>query len=162
MDHLFSPWRYRYLAEARPEGDGCVLCQELAAADEAASLVVWRGRRCAIMLNRLPYTSGHVMILPLAHCASLAGCGTETTSEMMALATRAETVLEREYRAQGLNIGLNLGAAAGAGIAGHLHLHVVPRWTGDANFMSVVGETRVLPETLADTYERLRRGFAAT
>jgi ATP adenylyltransferase len=165
MDHLFSPWRYRYLTEARAaqgqtEGE-CVLCAELASGDDRKALVVYRGRLAAVMLNRYPYTAGHLMVLPLAHCATLAACGAAPRTEMMHLAAAAETALTAEYRPEGLNVGLNLGAAAGAGIAGHLHLHVVPRWMGDANFISVVGETRVLPERLEDTYDRLRRAFAA-
>lgn len=158
MDYLFSPWRYRYLAE-RAEAQGCVLCAQLASGDDAASLVVHRGALAAVMLNRYPYTSGHVMILPYAHAATLAACGLEARTEMMELAARAEAILTAEYRTQGLNLGMNLGEAAGAGIAGHVHLHVVPRWTGDANFMTVVGETRVLPEELATTYARLRRAL---
>jgi ATP adenylyltransferase len=165
MDYLFSPWRYRYLVEARTHphtADGpCVLCAELAGGDNRQALVVYRGHQAAVMLNRFPYTAGHLMVLPLAHCASLAACGVETRTELMQLAAMAEAALEAEYRPEGMNMGLNLGAAAGAGIAGHLHLHVVPRWMGDANFISVVGETRVLPELLEHTYERLQRAFAA-
>lgn len=161
MDHLFSPWRYRYLAERREPAGECVLCAQLARSDDAAALVVLRGQHCAVMLNRYPYTTGHVMILPYAHCASLAACSAEARAEMIELAARLESVLGKEYRAQGFNIGMNLGEAAGAGIAGHIHLHVVARWSGDANFMTVVGETRVLPETLEDTWVRLRRALTA-
>lgn len=162
MDFLFSPWRYQYIRKARSGDGACVLCRELTSGDDAASLVVLRGAQCAIVLNRYPYTSGHMMILPYAHCATLTECGASARGEMIELAARAERVLEQEYQAQGLNVGLNLGEAAGAGIAGHLHLHVVPRWRGDANFMTVVGETRVLPEDLGETYRRLRAAFAAT
>ncbi len=165
MDYLFSPWRYRYLTEARARegmpGGECVLCAQLAARDDREALVVYRGRLAAVMLNRYPYTAGHVMVLPLTHCATLRECGAETRGEIMELAARAEAALQAEYRPEGMNVGVNLGAAAGAGIAGHLHLHVVPRWMGDSNFISVVGETRVLPETLEDTYDRLARAFAA-
>ena len=165
MDFLFSPWRYRYLTEARtPVGqaaDGCVLCAQLAAGDDRQALVVYRGRLAAVMLNRYPYTVGHLMVLPYAHCATLRTCGAEARHEIMELAAQGEAALEAEYHPEGLNVGVNLGAAAGAGIAGHLHLHVVPRWMGDANFISVVGETRVLPERLEDTYGRLERAFAA-
>ncbi|MGH9466406.1 MAG: HIT family protein [Terriglobales bacterium] len=165
MDHLFSPWRYQYIREARSGGEGgsekCVLCHELAGGSDERNLVVLRAQHNAILLNRFPYTSGHMMILPYAHCATLAECGAAARTEMMELAARAEQALRAEYQAQGLNVGLNLGEAAGAGIAGHLHLHVVPRWGGDANFMSVIGETRVLPEALSDTYTRLRRAFSS-
>jgi len=159
MDYLFSPWRYRYLTAAPAAPGVCVLCQHLQAGDDAASLVIFRGQQNAVMLNRYPYTSGHLMILPFAHIARLDEATPAARAEMMELAARAEIVLGREYHPQGLNLGLNLGEAAGAGIAAHLHLHVVPRWSGDANFMTVVGETRVLPETLEDTYTRLRRAF---
>lgn len=138
-----------------------MLCAQLTAGDDRAHLIVFRGPRCAVMLNRYPYTSGHVLILPYAHCASLNACGADTRTELMELAARSETILSREYHAGGLNIGLNLGEAAGAGIAAHLHLHALPRWSGDANFISVVGETRVLPETLEQTFERLHRAYAA-
>jgi ATP adenylyltransferase len=159
MDYLFSPWRYRYLADAPARSEGCVLCEHLQAHDDAASLIVFRGERNAVMLNRYPYTSGHLMILPYAHVARLEESTPAARAEMMELAARAERILGREYRPQGLNLGLNLGEAAGAGIAGHLHLHVVPRWVGDANFMTVVGETRVLPVTLEDTWTRLHQAF---
>jgi len=160
MDFLFSPWRYRYLAERAEFAGDCVLCAQLARGDDAAALVVHRGAHCAVMLNRYPYTTGHVMILPYAHCASLADCCVEVRAEMIELAARMETVLRQEYHPQGFNLGMNLGEAAGAGIAGHIHLHVVARWSGDANFMTVVGETRVLPEALEDTWARLRRALA--
>lgn len=161
MDYLFSPWRYRYLAAERPPAEACVLCDLLQGDGERdqANGVVWRGAHCAILLNAFPYTSGHIMILPLAHLARLADCPPATRSELTELAAQSETVLTHEYRPQGLNLGMNLGEAAGAGIAGHLHLHVVPRWTGDANFMTVVGETRVLPEELPDTWRRLHLAF---
>jgi len=159
MDHLYSPWRYRYLTEPRPaDADACVFCAQLTRSDEEA-LVVHRGAHNAILLNLYPYTSGHILIVPHAHVATLGGCAPEARAEMLELAVRAEAVLGAEYRPQGINVGLNLGEAAGAGIAGHLHLHVVPRWFGDANFMTVVGETRVLPETLEQTYRRLRGAF---
>ena len=161
MDYVFSPWRYRYLAAPPDPAGACVLCAELALGDDAAALVVARARHNAIMLNRFPYTSGHLMILPYRHAARLEACEPEARAEMMELAARAETVLTAAYRPHGLNLGLNLGEAAGAGIAGHLHLHVVPRWIGDANFMTVVGETRVLPEALDTTYRRLRPAFGS-
>jgi len=160
MDYLFSPWRYRYLTAPPADPGACVLCAQLAAEDDAANLVVYRGEQAAVMLNRFPYSSGHIMILPYSHCATLAGCAAAVRTEMMELAARAELVLTQEYKPHGLNVGLNLGEASGAGIAGHLHLHVVPRWRGDANFMTVVGETRVLPELLPDTYVRLQRAFS--
>ncbi|HXR98820.1 MAG TPA: HIT domain-containing protein [Terriglobales bacterium] len=161
MDYIFSPWRYRYLAAPQAAAAGCVLCSKLQSGDDPASLVVFRGRENAVMLNLYPYTTGHVMIVPFAHAPWLEALPATARSEMFELAARSEAILREVYKAQGLNVGLNLGTAAGAGIADHLHMHVVPRWTGDANFMTVVGETRILPEALEDTFHRLRTAFSA-
>lgn len=158
MDHLWSPWRYKYIASAAPNA-GCVFCRARDGKDDRESFVVWRGAQTFIILNIFPYTSGHLMIVPFEHEASLAALDEATTTEMMETAKRAQTALVAEYRPDGFNIGMNLGAAAGAGIAEHLHLHVVPRWTGDANFVSIIGETRVLPEDLVVTYEKLKKHF---
>ncbi|MGA2813884.1 MAG: HIT domain-containing protein [Candidatus Acidiferrum sp.] len=162
MDYLWSPWRYQYIAQVNndPRVD-CVFCHELARGDDQAALIVWRGEKCFIILNRYPYTSGHVMIVPYAHVAELTLCDLQTTSEMMELAKRMETVLLGTYQPDGLNLGMNLGKAAGAGVLGHLHLHVLPRWMGDTNFMTVVGETRVHPEDLAMTFKRLRAALTS-
>ena len=127
----------------------------LARGDDEKALIVWRGAKCFIILNRYPYTSGHVMIVPYAHVAELQLCDVETTTEMMELTKRMETALLAAYKPDGTNLGMNLGKAAGAGVTGHLHLHVLPRWFGDTNFMTVIGETRVHPEDLAITYQRL-------
>lgn len=164
MDHLWSPWRYRYLtADKSSEGTpaGCVFCRigsDTPEQDEA-NLVVLRGQRNFVVLNRYPYTSGHLMVVPYEHASELHVVPDETAAEMMFLVRRAERVLKAVYKPGGLNIGMNLGESAGAGIAAHIHLHAVPRWHGDANFMSVVGETRVLPEELSETWRRLRAVF---
>ncbi|PYP83473.1 MAG: HIT family hydrolase [Blastocatellia bacterium AA13] len=158
MDHLWSPWRYKYIASAAPNA-GCVFCRARDGKDDRESFVVWRGAQTFIILNIFPYTSGHLMIVPFEHEASLAALDEATTTEMMETAKRAQIAIVAEYRPDGFNIGMNLGAAAGAGIAEHLHLHVVPRWTGDANFVSIIGETRVLPEDLVVTYEKLKKHF---
>jgi ATP adenylyltransferase len=129
-----------------------------AEAEVAAGLVV-RGKHCYICLNAYPYTSGHVMVVPYAHLDRLAGLGTEAAHEMMDLALKTERVLEQLYRPHGLNFGMNLGKAAGAGVAGHLHLHALPRWAGDTNFMTTVAETRVLPEDLTTTWKRMREAY---
>jgi len=162
MDYLWSPWRYRYIrsnADGELLRDGCIFCLAPEAEDPRAALVVGRASLCYVILNLFPYTSGHLMVVPYRHGSMLADLDAETTSEMMELAKRAQTALVDVYRPDGFNIGINNGSAAGAGIAEHLHMHVVPRWTGDANFMTIVGETRVLPEDLADTYDRLRPYF---
>ena len=159
MDYLWTPWRYRYIADAKKD-EGCVFCDALAAKDDVKSLIVFRGRKNFIILNRYPYTSGHVMVVPYFHSADLAACDSDTTAEMMTLAQRSQAALEKTYHPQGYNLGMNLGRAAGAGVTGHLHMHVLPRWSGDSNFMTVVGETRVEPEDLDTTYEKLRKALA--
>jgi ATP adenylyltransferase len=156
MDYLWSPWRYRYIANASKD-DRCIFCDALAANDDAGMLVVLRGEKNFIILNRYPYTSGHVMVVPYAHVGDLAAADPEALAEMMRLAQRVQSALSRVYRPEGYNLGMNLGRAAGAGITGHLHMHVLPRWAGDANFMTVTGETRVEPEELSTTFEKLRR-----
>jgi ATP adenylyltransferase len=157
MDHLWSPWRYRYITQAPVEG--CVFCAKHRAADDREALILHRGRLAFVMLNLYPYTSGHLMVAPYEHVATLESCSEQAYTEMMLLGRRAESILRAEYKPDGLNIGFNIGASAGAGVAGHIHLHVVPRWTGDANFVSTIGETRVIPEDLADTYRRLKGHF---
>jgi ATP adenylyltransferase len=157
---------------AWPGDRHCVFCNLIAAADYAiehgmaaeeadrAANIVLRGKTCYICLNAYPYTSGHVMIVPHAHEASLGALADETALEMMALAQRTSRALERAYAPDGANLGLNLGKAAGAGVADHLHMHVLPRWFGDTNFMTVTSETRVLPEILDQSWRRLREAFA--
>jgi ATP adenylyltransferase len=154
MDYLWTPWRYRYIAQAGKR-DTCVFC-EAAAGDDAAHLVVFRGKKNYIILNRYPYTTGHVMVVPYAHLGELREADAETLSEMMSLAQRVQLALESIYHPEGYNLGMNLGRCAGAGVLGHIHLHVLPRWSGDANFMTTVSETRLEPEELTTTYEKLR------
>ncbi|MGB6978787.1 MAG: HIT domain-containing protein [Candidatus Acidiferrales bacterium] len=158
MDYLWTPWRYRYIADASKD-EGCVFCAALAADDDSKTFIVHRASKNFVILNLYPYTTGHVMIVPYVHVADLSASDPETLAEMMRLAQRVQGALESTYHPQGYNLGMNLGRAAGAGVTGHLHLHVLPRWSGDANFMSVVGETRVEPEELPTTYERLRQAL---
>jgi len=160
MDHIWSPWRYQYVTAAAPPG-GCVFCAKAVAADDAEALVIYRGRFNYVVLNLYPYTNGHLMVVPNEHVDSLALASPEAAQEMMELARKAEEVLRAVYHPPGINIGMNLGACAGAGVAGHIHLHVLPRWPGDANFMSVIAETRVHIEELSLTWARLREAFAA-
>ena len=181
MDHLWTPWRYTYVTTADhakrqgvpdelsawPGDKDCVFCNLVAAVEyaeahgmpseraEKAALIVHRYKNTFVVLNRYPYTSGHVMVLPYAHESSLAALPQTVAHELMDTAQRLESVLGTTYHPEGINMGLNLGKAAGAGVQGHLHLHVLPRWTGDTNFMTVVGETRVLPEDLDVTYQKL-------
>ncbi len=185
MDYLWTPWRYSYITSADkavragvpealvawPGDHGCVFCNLIASIDhaiangmarenaEAAGGLVWRGKYCYVCLNAFPYTSGHVMVVPYAHLDRLAVLLPETTHEMMDLAQQTEHVLDQLYSPHGYNFGLNVGKAAGAGVAGHLHLHAMPRWVGDTNFMTTVGETRVLPEDLETTWKRMREAY---
>lgn len=161
MDYLWTPWRYRYIAQAG-KNDRCIFCDALALGDDAKALIVLRGTLAFVILNRFPYTSGHVMIVPFAHVAELSECDPGVLAEMMRLAQKVERALAASYHPQGYNLGMNLGRCAGAGVTGHLHLHVLPRWAGDASFMTVVAETRMEPEDLDTTYEKMRRALAAS
>lgn len=159
MDHLWSPWRYRYLTEAR-SGSGCIFCNMAQEDSDERNLIVHRGLYNFAVLNRYPYTSGHLMVVPYAHTDRLSGIDAAAATELMLLVRRAEGLLREVYKPNGLNVGMNIGESAGAGIAGHIHMHVLPRWVGDSNFMTTVGETRVLPEELSDTWRRLSGAFA--
>jgi ATP adenylyltransferase len=160
MDRLWTPWRYRYVSSAQSPG-GCIFCVKAASSDDRANYIVLRAERNFLMLNLYPYTSGHLMIAPYEHVATLGGAPQETLDEMMRLTARAEKALGHVYRPDGFNIGMNLGVSAGAGVPGHIHMHVLPRWTGDASFMTTVSETRVLPETLDTTYDRVKAALSA-
>ena len=181
MDRLWTPWRYNYVSRADKDlrkgvpatlaawpGDlGCVFCNMIAAVDfaiaggtdpvlaEQAAFILYRGETCYLCLNAFPYSTGHVLIVPYTHIDSLAALGSAAATEMIALAQATERALRAVYRPDGLNFGLNLGEAAGAGVANHIHMHGLPRWSGDTNFMTVTAETRVLPETLEVTWSRL-------
>src|ERR1700739_3768969 len=157
MDYLWTPWRYQYLEQATQDKQpDCIFCDALARNRDEETLIVHRGKKSFIILNRFPYTSGHVMVVPYAHVPSLGECDADALDEMMRLAQRVEAGFRQNYNPDGMNIGMNLGRAAGAGVADHIHMHVLPRWFGDSNFMTVTGETRVHPEDLTTTYKRLR------
>ena len=158
MDHLWSPWRYTYVSQASPS-DPCIFCEKASEGRDAESYVVHRGRKNFVLLNVYPYTTGHLMIAPYEHVATLEQTSEETLAELMVLTRIAEQRLRAVYHPQGLNIGMNVGECAGAGVAGHIHMHVLPRWPADSNFMTTVAETRVLPETLDATYAKLLRAF---
>jgi ATP adenylyltransferase len=189
MDRLWTPWRYSYITRSDPqarsgvpealnawppsgvEDKHCVFCNMIAAVDyaiangmpreaaEEAAHIVYRGRQCFICLNAFPYSTGHMLLVPYEHVDSLAAVGAEAAQELMVLAQRSEGALREVYKPGGINMGLNLGEAAGAGIADHIHLHALPRWSGDTNFMTVTAETRVLPESLDVTWAKLRLPF---
>ena len=159
MDVVRSPWRSAYVTGGVKEA-GCVLCSALAKAPADDSLVVHKAGLNFIVMNLYPYNAGHVMVAPLRHVGTLSDATADELAEMMALARRLEGVLGEAYRPEGLNIGMNLGRSAGAGVLGHVHLHVVPRWGGDTNFMTVTGDTRVIPEDPVEACRRLRPYFA--
>jgi ATP adenylyltransferase len=158
MDYLWTPWRFRYITEAGKHV-GCIFCDAPAANRDEEMLIVLRGARNYVVLNRYPYTSGHVMIVPYAHTKDFVGLDTQTTAEIMLLAQQVQTALEATYHPEGYNLGMNLGRPAGAGIVEHLHFHLVPRWTGDSNFMTSIGGTRLEPEDLATTYAKLHQAL---
>jgi len=160
MQHIYSTWRSEYIGRDR-ENEGCAFCLALKEPDCRENLIFHRGKSCFVILNLFPYTSGHLMVVPYTHTNHLPDLPAETLNEMMLLVQKAVRVMEKVYHPHGFNIGLNLGSAAGAGIADRMHMHVVPRWQGDANFMSVIGETRVMREDLGMTYQRLSEAWQA-
>jgi ATP adenylyltransferase len=159
MDRLWTPWRLSYVTTASTPSPECVLCDALGRGTDEP-LFVHRGATAFIILNKFPYNNGHLMVVPFRHVARLADLASDELFEVLSLAQAAEMALERVYRPHGFNMGINLGRSAGAGIADHLHLHVVPRWDGDTSFMTVFGETRVLPEELSATAIRVRDALA--
>ena len=155
VDHIWTPWRMEYILEDHDK-EGCIFCLAAEGGDDHKHLVFYRGEFNFMILNRYPYTSGHVMCVPYVHEAHLQGLNFEIRTEMMEMTTKAAAVLQSVYHPDGLNVGLNLGEMAGAGVEDNLHMHIVPRWAGDTNFMASIGNTRVLPESLPETYERVK------
>jgi ATP adenylyltransferase len=160
VERLFTPWRMAYVTTADRTPGVCVLCRARDGEGGAEELIVHRGERCFVVMNLFPYSGGHVMVAPKRHVGSLAEATAEELSETILLARKLEQVFRDEYRPDGLNLGMNLGRPAGAGVADHIHMHLVPRWTGDTNFMTVVGGTRVIPEEPQQACRRLRPYFA--
>jgi ATP adenylyltransferase len=146
--------------EKHEKTSGCVFCNAQAEADSAENLIAFRGQNSYVILNRYPYTSGHLMVIPFVHVSNLEELNTETRAEMIELTSRCTSILRTVYKTESFNVGINIGEAAGAGVLGHVHIHIVPRWAGDTNFITTTGETRVLPEALEDTYKRVREGFS--
>jgi len=164
MDRLYAPWRMAYVEqpqEPAPDATGCVFCDKAASTDDVANLIVHRGRSCFVLLNLFPYNNGHLMVVPYRHTAALADLDPETLLELLTLAKSAQAALAKAMHPEGYNLGMNLGTAAGAGIADHLHLHVVPRWNGDTNFMPVLANVKVLPDALENTCRKLREAWAS-
>jgi ATP adenylyltransferase len=157
---IWAPWRLEYVKDAsKDSADECIFCAKPADDDDAGNLIVHRGERCFVILNLFPYTNGHLMIAPYDHVDSIAKLDAETVTEMMALSQRAVDVLDTAFEPHGYNVGFNQGRVAGAGVEHHIHMHVVPRWGGDTNFMPVLADTRVMPQTPDQTYELLRGTF---
>lgn len=158
FQRLWTPWRMEYILSDKEDkrAEGCVFCLKLAQGRDVENYVVWRGAHCAVVLNLYPYNNGHLMVIPYAHVPSLEDLPAEVQAEMMTTVSKSLRWLRRAMQPDGFNIGVNIGRAAGAGIESHVHIHVVPRWEGDTNFMPVLAETRVIPEWLDDTYANLR------
>jgi ATP adenylyltransferase len=160
MDYLWTPWRFAYVTTASA-ASGCIFCDLPKLGDDAKARIVHRAKHCFIILNTFPYTPGHSMIVPYAHLDELRNLPSDAAQEMMELSQKMESALRTLYKPDGVNLGMNIGKAAGAGVAGHIHMHILPRWVADGNFMTVVGETRVLPESLETTYTRIKSALDA-
>jgi ATP adenylyltransferase len=158
MDVLWSPWRHKYVSTTGPN-EACIFCVKAAENEDRKNYILYRGEYSFALLNAFPYTAGHLMVAPFRHIPTLEDAGEAEAAEMFRLVKLAEKHLRAAYSAPGYNIGMNIGAAAGAGIAGHIHAHVLPRWPGDTNFMTTVAETRVIPESLDSTYDKLVAEF---
>ena len=157
---IWAPWRLTYVKDASKDKESeCIFCAALEAGDDDANLIVHRGERCFVILNKFPYTNGHLMVAPYEHVATIQDLDAETTGELMSLAQRGMNALETGYSPHGYNVGFNQGRVAGAGVEHHIHLHVVPRWGGDTNFMPVLGDTRVMNQTLEDSFKTVREAF---
>lgn len=156
MRRLWAPWRFRYVKEARESGGECIFVKLPRESDDRKNLILYRGKHAFVILNAYPYTNGHLMVAPYKHTANLEDLTDEEILETQKLITACVHWLTEAYHPEGFNIGMNLGRASGAGIEDHLHWHVVPRWIGDTNFMPVIGEVRVLPESLEESYDRLK------
>jgi diadenosine tetraphosphate (Ap4A) HIT family hydrolase len=170
LDRLWAGWRGEYVAAAADEatgppenGEGCVFCRILASGEpDERTYVLWRGEVCVAILNAFPYTSGHLMVLPTRHVGELEALTAQEASELWAAVTDGVRALKAAYRPEGVNLGANLGRAAGAGVPGHAHVHVLPRWNSDTNFMTAVAEARVMPETLPASWEKVHAAWPAT
>ncbi len=157
MNHIWAPWRMGYVTAEEPKG--CVFCTQPAAGDDEASQILYRGEHVFIMMNRFPYNTGHLMVAPFRHIADPLELTHEESSELLQGVRIGLEALKCVFSPEGFNLGMNIGHVAGAGFAGHIHVHVVPRWTGDTNFMAVTADTRIVPEALTETYRRLREAM---
>lgn len=159
MEHLWAPWRMQFITDLRVKGGGCVFCELSLPGDDRERLILHRGRLCFVLMNKYPYNNGHAMIVPYRHAGALSDLTNEERAEMINLTSGSIDVMKAALEAEGFNCGINAGKVAGAGILDHIHMHVVPRWTGDNNFMPVIADTRSMPEYLVSTYDRMAGGF---
>jgi ATP adenylyltransferase len=159
MEQIWAPWRIRYIQTAKAGVEGCFLCEKPKENSDEENYILYRGEKNFIILNSYPYNPGHLMVSPYRHVASLEGLAKEELHELFEMVSRSVKVLKQVFNPGGFNIGINLGRTAGAGVADHIHTHIVPRWVGDSNFMPVVADVRVVPEALAETYEKLKGKF---
>jgi ATP adenylyltransferase len=162
MNYLWSPWRMKYIQKHGEDEDNCVFCSLLNQPDGPENMIAYRGERVFVILNRFPYTSGHIMVVPFDHQSTFEFLDDQTLADLMRLTAVSMRIIRKLYAPQAFNIGANVGEAAGAGIADHVHMHIVPRWVGDTNFMTTLGQTRVLPEELEETYRRISTEFDGT
>jgi len=159
MDLLWAPWRMSYIENVDKKDEGCVFCTKPSETDDKKNLILYRGKTCFIIMNLYPYNNGHLMVIPYKHTSDMLSLDNETSSELWALLCRCKDALSKAFRPDGFNIGMNLGRPAGAGIDKHIHMHIVPRWNGDTNFFPVLGETKVISQSLSETYEALKGHF---
>lgn len=159
MDRLWAPWRMQYIQDVDKKDDGCVFCKAPLSADDRKSLILYRGKYCFVIMNLFPYNNGHLMIIPYVHTSDIMFLDHETTSEMWKLLCDCKTALVNAFNPEGFNIGMNLGRVAGAGIDTHVHMHIVPRWNGDTNFIPVLSDTKVISQGLNETYDALKVHF---
>ncbi len=158
MKRIFTPWRMKYI-KSNKQGDGCIFCSVIEQNNDETNYLIHRGKYAFVILNKYPYTSGHLMVVPYQHSEILSDLNKLTRSEMMELVNKASHIVKEVYEPEGFNIGINMGSAAGAGIADHIHIHVVPRWFGDTNFIPVIGDTRLIPEELDVTYKHIKAAW---
>ena len=161
MDRLWAPWRMEYILSTvkKPDAAGCVFCKMLAESSDEQNLILWRGQTAFVVMNKFPYNSGHLMVVPNRHTGEFASLTADEHLELAGLISRSKDALAKAVHPHGFNIGMNIGRASGAGIVDHLHYHIVPRWSGDSNFMSTTADTKVMSESLPDTWKRLKSAF---
>lgn len=165
MEHIWSPWRMQFIDELRARESGCIFCELMVAPSpefgksDKDRLILYRGKHCFVLMNRFPYNNGHLLIVPFKHTGKMTEISGDEYAEMMALCAKSQDIMSSCIEAQGFNCGFNIGRLAGAGVVDHIHLHVVPRWLGDSNFMPIISDTRSMPEYLSATYDRIKPGF---